>query len=111
MLFQNISKLPKKNQNFITSPTISDTNLTLDWLQDKIQRKFVFPAICWEQSLIPFEVWNAGDSTSNLIESVHADVNQGVGCTLIGGVKKGWAFDTMKMTSLKVFRILQNFDC
>lgn len=60
--------------------------------------------------MIPFEVWNAGDSTSNLIESVHADVNrEGVGCTLIGGVKKGRAFDAMKMTSLKVFRILQNF--
>jgi hypothetical protein len=50
------------------------------------------------------EVWKAGDSTSNLIESVHADVNrEGVGCTLVGGVKKGQAFDVMKMTSLKVF--------
>jgi hypothetical protein len=49
------------------------------------------------------EIWNAGDSTSNVIESVHADVNrEGVGCTLVGAVKKGQAFDTMKMRGLKV---------
>ena len=72
-------------------------NSLSDWIQDKISSKFVFPALCWEKSLILIEIWNAGNSTSNLIESVHADVNQeGVGCTLVGAVIKGQAFDTMK---------------
>ena len=35
--------------------------------------------------LVTREVWNAGNSTSNLIESVHADINrEGVRCTLVG---------------------------
>lgn len=60
--------------------------------------------MCWERSYIPLSIWKAGDSTSNLIESVHADVNrEGVRCTLLGGVKKGEAFDTMKMRTLKVW--------
>jgi len=59
--------------------------------------------MCWEKSYILLAVWKAGDSTSNLIESVHADVNrEGVRCTLVGGIKKGEAFDMLKMRSLKV---------
>jgi hypothetical protein len=59
--------------------------------------------MCSEQSYIPLAVWKAGDSTSNLIESVHADVNrEGVRCTLVGGIKKSEAFDMLKMRSLKV---------
>jgi hypothetical protein len=59
--------------------------------------------MCWGKSCIPLAIWRAGDFTSNLIESVHADVNrEGVKCTLVGGIKKGEAFDTMKMRSLKV---------
>lgn len=74
-----------------------------DWVQDKIHSKFAFPAMCWEKSYIPLSIWRAGESNSNLIESVHADVNrEGVRCTLIGGVKKGQAFDAMKMRTLKV---------
>ncbi|KAF8154587.1 hypothetical protein B0H34DRAFT_676340 [Crassisporium funariophilum] len=69
---------------------------------DKVRSRFAFPALCWEKSFIPLDIWNAGDLTSNLIESVHADVNrEGVGCTLIGVVKKGQAFDVMKMEGLK----------
>jgi hypothetical protein len=60
-----------------------------------------------EKSLIPIKIWNAGHSTSNIIESVHADVNrEGIGCTLIGAVKKGQAFDTLKMKDLKVVLFL-----
>ena len=34
---------------------------------------------------------------------MHADVNrEGVGCTLVGAVRKGQAFDTMKMKDLEV---------
>jgi hypothetical protein len=82
-------------------------NSLSDWIQDKLSSKFAFPALCWEKSLIPIEIWNAGDSTSNLIESVHADVNrEEVGCTLVGAVKKGQAFDMMKMKDLKVVLFL-----
>jgi hypothetical protein len=50
--------------------------------------------LCWEKSLVPIDIWKAGDSTSNIIESVHADVNrEGVGCTLVGAVRKGQAFN------------------
>ena len=59
--------------------------------------------MCWEKSLILIDIWKAGDSTSNIIESVHADVNrEGVGCTLVGAVRKGQAFDAMKMKDLEV---------
>jgi len=65
--------------------------------------------MCWEKSYIPLSIWRAGESNSNLIKSVHADVNrEGMRCTLIGGVKKGQAFDTMKMRTLKVCIIYMN---
>jgi hypothetical protein len=45
----------------------------------------------------------AGDSNTNLVESVHRDVNrEGVQCTLLGGLEKGQAFDAMKMRTLEV---------
>jgi len=81
----------------------ASSQLSSDWIQDKVRSRFAFAALCWEKTFIPLNIWNASDSTSNLIESVHADVNrEGVGCTLVGGVKKGQAFDTMKMKDLKV---------
>ncbi|KAK7026224.1 hypothetical protein R3P38DRAFT_2948380 [Favolaschia claudopus] len=76
----------------------------IDWVQDKIRSKFAFAGICWEKSFIPEEVWKAGEGHTNLIESVHADVNrEGVRCTLVGGIKKGQAFDKMKMRTLEMF--------
>ncbi|KAJ7878362.1 hypothetical protein B0H14DRAFT_3130023 [Mycena olivaceomarginata] len=64
-----------------------------DWVQDKIRGKFAFPALCWEQSFIPEDVWKAA-----------FDVNrEGVRCTLVGGLKKGQVFDKMKMKTLEVF--------
>lgn len=75
----------------------------LDWIQDKIRTGFAFQAICWERSHIPVDIWRAGDATSNVVESVHSDVNrEGVQCTLLGGVRKGQLFDDMKMRSLQV---------
>jgi hypothetical protein len=74
-----------------------------DWVQDKIRTEFTFEALCWEKSHIPELIWRAGDSTSNLIESTHSDVNrEGVHCTLVRGIRKGQAFDAMKMKSLQV---------
>ncbi|KAF8189164.1 hypothetical protein K438DRAFT_1936105 [Mycena galopus ATCC 62051] len=79
-----------------------------DWVQDKIRSKFAFEGWCWEKSHIPESVWRAGQSHSNLIESVHADVNrEGVRCTLLGGLKKGQSFDTDKMRTLKTFEDYQ----
>lgn len=79
------------------------TFTTLDWIADKERSKFAFESMCWERSYIPLAVWKAGDSTSNLVESVHADVNrEGVGCTLVGGILKGQRFDILKSKTLKV---------
>ncbi|KAJ6506213.1 hypothetical protein C8R47DRAFT_1241345 [Mycena vitilis] len=72
-----------------------------DWVNDKESSQFFFPGICWERSHIPLDIWNAGDSNSNLIESVHADVNRdGVHCTLLGGLQKGQKFDALRMKTL-----------
>ncbi|KAF8152705.1 hypothetical protein K438DRAFT_2079307 [Mycena galopus ATCC 62051] len=74
-----------------------------DWLQNKLSSGFVFEGICWEKSFIPRTIWEAGDSNSNLIETVHRDANrEGVHCTLVGGLKKGQQFDNMKMKTLEV---------
>ncbi|KAJ4463608.1 hypothetical protein C8R41DRAFT_872387 [Lentinula lateritia] len=60
-----------------------------DWLSDKETSKFVFLAICWEKSYIPFDIWNARPRESNVVEVVHANVNmEGTQCTLAGGVIK-----------------------
>ncbi|KAJ7100549.1 hypothetical protein C8R43DRAFT_1141295 [Mycena crocata] len=75
-----------------------------DWVQDKIRSKFAFAAWCWERSFIPEDIWRAGDSHSNMVESVHADVNrEGLDCTILGGIKKGEAFDKLKMKTLEAF--------
>jgi hypothetical protein len=78
-------------------------SLFQDWVQDKIRSKFALQGICWQESFIPKVVWQVGDSSSNIIESLHADANtEGTSCTLVGGVKKGQFFDKMKLQSLKV---------
>jgi hypothetical protein len=75
----------------------------LDWINDKIRSKFAFPALCWERSYIPRLIWMAGESTTNLIESLHADANrEGVACSLVGGYHKGRRFDVQKEKSLLV---------
>jgi len=78
-----------------------------DWVNDKESSQFFFPGICWERSFIPLDIWNAGDSNSNLIESVHSDVNrEGVHCTLLGGLQKAQRFDALKMKTLIVSQVL-----
>ncbi|KAJ7059864.1 hypothetical protein C8F01DRAFT_1253960 [Mycena amicta] len=47
----------------------------------------------------------AGDQTSNLIETAHRDVNrEGVHCSLVGGLQKGFAFDMMKLKTLQAYQ-------
>ncbi|KAF7328552.1 hypothetical protein MVEN_02542900 [Mycena venus] len=77
-----------------------------DWLNNKQSSGFVFKGICWEKSFIPRMIWEAGDSNSNLIETVHRDANrEGVHCTLLGGLRKGQQFDNMKMKTLGAFEM------
>ncbi|KAG6836008.1 hypothetical protein H0H93_012315 [Arthromyces matolae] len=72
-----------------------------NWVKNKTDSQFAFEGICWEKSFIPLAVWKAGDNNSNLIESVHADVNrEGVSCSLLGGISKGQAFDNIKMKTV-----------
>ncbi|KAJ7276956.1 hypothetical protein C8J57DRAFT_1584425 [Mycena rebaudengoi] len=75
-----------------------------DWIFDKERSKFAFAGMCWAKSFIPRDIWLSGERTSNLIESVHADVNcEGLHCTMVGGVLKGEFFDSLQMKTLKAF--------
>jgi hypothetical protein len=75
----------------------------LDWVQDKKRSGFAFEGMCWERSRIPLVIWQSGESNTNLIETVHADVNrEGTECTLVGGVTKGRFFDSLKHKSILV---------
>jgi hypothetical protein len=59
--------------------------------------------MCWAKSFIPKLVWQIGDSTSNIIESLHSDVNsEGITCSLVGGLCKGHHFDNLKLKTLSV---------
>ncbi|KAK0430244.1 hypothetical protein EV421DRAFT_1666717, partial [Armillaria borealis] len=65
-----------------------------NWVQDKIQSKFAFEAMCWEKSKIPLDIWKAGNSSTNLAEGLHADVNcEGIQCSLVGGIRRTQHFD------------------
>ncbi|KAJ3925577.1 MAG: hypothetical protein NXY57DRAFT_967582 [Lentinula lateritia] len=73
-----------------------------NWMNDKIRARFVFPAICWEKSYIPLDIWNARRRDSNITEILHADVNrEGIHCSLVGGVKKSMHYDRMKLHALR----------
>lgn len=73
------------------------------WLCDKEECLFVFPAMCWKKSYVLLNIWKAGDNTSNIIESVHADANlEGVHCSLLRGIFKGQHLDNMKLSSMTV---------
>lgn len=90
---------------FITliRPLDVELNIYLDWVHDKIRSKFALPGICWEKSFIPIDIWRAGDNTSNIIESLHFDVNcEGKNCTLVGGLQRGQRFDMLKIRTLQV---------
>jgi len=78
-------------------------HFVLDWVADKARSKFAFSGVCWAKSFIPREIWQVGDETSNIIESLHGDINrEGLACTLLGGIKKGQHFDTLKEKTLEV---------
>ncbi|GBE78483.1 hypothetical protein SCP_0113720 [Sparassis crispa] len=74
----------------------------VNWIEDKIRSHFAFEGICWSKSMIPLEIWQAGERNSNLIESQHADVNrEGVACSLVGGIVRGHHLDMLKLRTLK----------
>ncbi|KAJ6517162.1 hypothetical protein C8R47DRAFT_960350 [Mycena vitilis] len=72
-----------------------------DWVRDKETCQFAFAGICWQRSFIPLDIWRAGDANTNLIETVHRDVNrEGVHCTLLGGLLRGQDYDEMQRVAL-----------
>ena len=74
-------------------------------MQDKLRSHFALAGMCWERSFIPQAIWKIGDSNSNVVEALHADVNsEGAQCSLVSGVKKGLHFDMMKLQSIKVHK-------
>ncbi|KAG7093238.1 hypothetical protein E1B28_006924 [Marasmius oreades] len=75
-----------------------------DWLADKESLPFVFPAICWEKSYIPYDIWVSRAHSTNTAEAAHRDINrEGVQCTLVGATKKAMQFDHLKLISLQAF--------
>lgn len=69
----------------------------------KENSKFGWSGICWDFSLIPLPIWKAADRHTNLIETLHADVNlEGKGCTLLAGMIKGKKYDADKLTTIRV---------
>ena len=59
--------------------------------------------MCWTKSFIPKLVWQIGDSTSNIIESLHSDVNsESITCNLVGRLRKGHHFDNLKLKTLTI---------
>ncbi|KAJ7258483.1 hypothetical protein C8J57DRAFT_1234089 [Mycena rebaudengoi] len=74
------------------------------WVNNKQSGKFFFAGSCWERSFIPLDIWNAGDPTSNVVETVHRDVNrEGIHRTLFGGLKTGQLFDASKIKTLTTY--------
>ena len=83
----------------------------LAWVHDKICSKFAPPSICWQRSFIPIDIWQAGDNTTNVIGSLHFNVNcKGKSCTLVGGMQAGHRFDLLKMWTLQVSSNHYNWD-
>jgi len=50
---------------------ITHHDTLIAWLKDKINSKFVLPAIYQPYSLIPLDVWKAAPSTTNGNEQAH----------------------------------------
>ncbi|KIJ33839.1 hypothetical protein M422DRAFT_182788 [Sphaerobolus stellatus SS14] len=73
----------------------------IDWVQNKIVSKFPFPALCWQLSFIPLPIWQAGDRHTNLIETLHADINrEGKFCTALSALIKSERFDLLKLKAM-----------
>ncbi|KAF6760962.1 hypothetical protein DFP72DRAFT_804707 [Ephemerocybe angulata] len=74
-----------------------------NWVTDKEDSKFAFPAMCWEKSFIPKAIWDLGERTTNISESGHADTNrEGTGCSLVGGYLRALRLDVLKEKTVEV---------
>ncbi|KAF8998098.1 hypothetical protein BDQ17DRAFT_1195993, partial [Cyathus striatus] len=64
------------------------------WLLDKIDAKFVIPALYHPQSKIPLDVWQASLSSTNGNEQACRNINcDGINLTLLGGIMHGMHYD------------------
>jgi hypothetical protein len=83
--------------------TFTDIDVTTDWVGDKISSKFAFEAMCWQKSKIPLAVWQAGDATTNPVESAHQDAyREGIECSVVEATLKGQMHDNRKITEHEV---------
>ncbi|KAJ6475966.1 hypothetical protein C8R47DRAFT_1052240 [Mycena vitilis] len=103
-LMRSLACVQHDNWDGTISKILSDGGkAAFDWVRDKESCQFAFPGICWERSFIPLDVWTAGEPNTNLIETVHRDVNrEGVHCTLVGGVLRGQDYDELQRSALMV---------
>lgn len=86
------SSVPFQHSFLETSPK----HLT-DWVDNKIRCKFSFASICNEKSLIPLNVWCAGNSNDNINESGHQDIYiEGKGHTLVRALILGMEYNNQK---------------
>ncbi|KAK0194708.1 hypothetical protein F5146DRAFT_900848, partial [Armillaria mellea] len=65
-----------------------------DWVENKVQSRFAFEAMAWHRSKIPCTIWESGDTTTNISEALHADINcKGTQNSLLGGIMCARYFD------------------
>ncbi|KAJ7575687.1 hypothetical protein C8J56DRAFT_1118725 [Mycena floridula] len=96
IFFGNIYKLKASE----TAKVRTESKVTSDWIENKIQSKFTIQSLCHQESFILLDIWKAGNTTTNIIESSNRDVNQeGIACSLVGGTISGKSYD---LATLKV---------
>ncbi|KIY48068.1 hypothetical protein FISHEDRAFT_43953 [Fistulina hepatica ATCC 64428] len=75
-----------------------------DWVTHKTNSGFIFEGVCWEKSLIPKAVFQAGDRTSNIVKISHENAyREGKALTAVGVVYAGWHLDTLSLKTLNAW--------
>jgi hypothetical protein len=73
----------------------------LAWLKDKLDAKFVLPAVYQPESLIPLSVWMASPPSTNGNEQAHRNImRDGIGLTLLGGIMRALQHDFRIMVGI-----------
>ena len=74
-------------------------------MDNKVEAKFVIPALYQPESRIPLDIWCAAPSTTNGNEQAHRCINRdGIGLTLLAGVMRAFQYDNRTNVSMQLFR-------
>ncbi|KIM62791.1 hypothetical protein SCLCIDRAFT_119086, partial [Scleroderma citrinum Foug A] len=74
------------------------------WLKDKIEgNKFALPALYFQKSLIPADIWRACPTTTNSNEQAHQNINQdGTNLSVLGGIMHGRDYNDCMEASINI---------